>query len=71
MWHARRNMHACARRSREPVAVNVEIHHAVEDIKCLGVLAMQVQTKCKFALRLSSIKAYAPPVSAAATLTKV
>ena len=48
--HAWRNMHACARLRRHPIAVNMEIHDTVEDVKCLGVLAMQMQTKRKFAL---------------------
>ena len=50
--HAWRNMHACARLRRHPIAVNMEIHDTVEDVKCLGVLAMQMQTKRKFALEI-------------------
>ena len=50
--HAWRNMHACARLGRHPFAVDMEIHDTVEDVKRLGVLAMQMQAERKFALEI-------------------
>ena len=35
-----------------PFAVDVKIDGSIENVKCFGVLAMQVQTKCKFALEI-------------------
>ena len=37
---------------RHPIAVDMEIHRTVEDVKCLGVLAMQMQTERKFTLEI-------------------
>jgi hypothetical protein len=45
-------MHTCARRSRDPIAVDMEIHDAVENVESFGVLSMQMQTKRKFALEV-------------------
>jgi hypothetical protein len=40
-------MHTSARRRRDPFAVDVKIDDSIENVKCFGVLAMQMQTKRK------------------------
>jgi hypothetical protein len=39
-------------RRRHPVAVDVEIHNAVEDIECLGMRTVQMQTERELALEI-------------------
>jgi hypothetical protein len=50
--HAGRNVHAGARLRRHPVAIEMKIHDAVQDIKGLGVLAVQMQAEREFALEI-------------------
>ena len=50
--HAGRNVHAGARLRRHPFAIEMKIHDAVQDIKSLGVLAVQMQAEREFALKV-------------------
>ena len=49
----------------------MKIDRPRENVERFGVLAMQMQTKCKLALEMVFHQRGAPPVSAAATLTKL